>query len=220
MLADALRELAGLRLRDRQGKERVLELLPPATEAQLRRIEAALPCALPGDVRDALGVAAGLATSPLESFSLVDLEGFGLDEVFPSPYSVAHDGSGNYWVLDLLGHSTAWGPVYYACHDPPVIAYQAASVDEFLRDVVAMWQPGARSAVDLVHEEIVHRIWRENPDLVSPAAAARRSDAVLASFAASLPPDALIADLRRPAVGQGFAWGRFGAHTGLRRAGE
>jgi hypothetical protein len=45
------------------------------------------------------------------------------------------------------------------CHDPPVIAWQAESVERFLLDVEAMWEPGARSPVRLVHDEIVHRVW-------------------------------------------------------------
>src|SRR5918911_73743 len=102
MLGATLQELAGLRLRDEDGNERVLELLPPASEAELRQIEAAVPAPLPEEIRAALRVSKGLANGPLESFSLVDLEGFGLEGLFPHAYSIAHDGFGNYWVLDLL----------------------------------------------------------------------------------------------------------------------
>jgi hypothetical protein len=86
VLAATLRSLAGLRLTDDDGDEHVLELLPPASDAELRAIEAATPCPL--------RVSKGLANGPLESFSLVDLVGFGLDEAFPHAYSIAHDGFG------------------------------------------------------------------------------------------------------------------------------
>src|SRR5688572_27745772 len=138
MLADALREIDGRRLVDADGEETIVKLQPPATDEQLRRLQAGLPCPLPDEIRDALRVTTGLADGPLESFSLLDLEGFGLEEAFPHAYSLAHDGYGNYWVLDLLPGSTDWGPVFYACHDPPVIAYQAPSIEAFLRDAVAM----------------------------------------------------------------------------------
>jgi hypothetical protein len=220
MLADTLRALAGLKLTDEDGHAHVLELLPPATEDQLRKLEAGLPAPLPEEIRDALRVTTGLANGPLESFSLLDLEGFGLDEAFPHPHSIGHDGYGNYWILDLLPEPGLWSPVYYACHDPPVIACQAASIEAFLAEVVALWRPGRRSAIDRMHEEDVHRIWRDNPGLLTPAEAAGRGDPVLTAFAGTLPGTARIADLRAARPGQGFAWGRFGPRTEIRRAGR
>ena len=219
-LASTLRSLRGRRLRDEDGREHVIELLPPAGEAELARLAASLPGPLPDDVREALLVSTGLANGPLESFSLLDLEGFGLEEAFPSAYSIAHDGSGNFWVLDLLPGTVAWGPVFYACHDPPVIAWQAESVERFLLDVVAMWEPGARSPVSLVHNEIVHRVWREHAGLRPITEVTASGDPVLSEFGGTLPDSALVADLRRASVGDGFSWGRFGPRTEIRRAGH
>jgi len=220
MLASFLRELAGLRLKDEDGNEQVLTLEPPATEAELQTIEARLPCRIPDEVREALMISKGLANGPLESFSLVDLEGFGLEEMLPHAYSIAHDGFGNYWVLDLLSTTTSWQPVFYACHDPPVFAYQSATIEDFLRETVAMWQPGPRSSVDVVHEEVVMQIWRTNPHSLSPATLLQSPDSVMRAFASSLPPQALVIDLRSAELGQGFSWGRFGPKTTVRRAGE
>jgi hypothetical protein len=217
VLADTLQQLAGRRLVDEDGKVTVLELLPPATDAELRAFEAALPLPLPDEIRQALRVTTGLANGPLESFSLLDLAGFGLEEAFPHALSVAHDGYGNYWILDLLPTSSVWGPVFYACHDPPVIAYQAATLEDFLRDVVTGEPRGG--PVDRVHEEIVARLWREHPDLVPQPSAAAAPDPVLRDFARSQPETALIADLRQPRLGQGFAWGRFGPRTSIVRCG-
>jgi cell wall assembly regulator SMI1 len=214
-----LRSLAGLRLTDEDGQAHVLELRPPATGGEIPRLEETLPAPLPEEMRAALGVTTGLEHGPLESFSLLDLEGFGLEEAFPHAYSIANDGYGNYWVLDLLPGDGAWGPVFYACHDPPVIGYQAETIEAFLGDVVAMWRPG-RSPVDRMHEEEVHRIWRDHPGLLTPDGAAGSDDPVLAVFAATLPAEARIADLRRARFGEGFAWGRFGPRTDIRRAGR
>ena len=110
--------------------------------------------------------------------------------------------------------------MFYACHDPAVIACQAESIETFLQDVVAMWRPGQTNPVARMHEEVVHRIWREHPGLLTPEEAARRTDATLAAFAATLPVEARIADLRNAHPGQGFAWGRFGPRTEFRRAGR
>jgi cell wall assembly regulator SMI1 len=219
MLADMLRSLAGLQLTDEDGDVHVLELRPPATDAEIRRLVGTLPAPLPDEMRAALGVSTGLANGPLESFSLLDLEGFGLEEAFPQAYSIAHDGYGNYWVLDLLPGDDAWSPVLYACHDPPVIAYQAETIETFLEDVVAMWRPG-RSPVDRMREEEVHRLWRDHSALLTRDGAAGSDDAVLAGFAVALPAEARIADLRRARFGDGFAWGLFGPRTEIRRAGR
>ena len=219
MLADTLKEIAGKRLVDTDGDVTVLELLPAATDAQIRALEVALPAPLPDEIRAALAVSTGLANGPLESFSLLDLEGFGLEEAFPNAYSIAHDGFGNYWILDLLPDTTDWGPVFFACHDPAAIAYQAPSIDAFLRDVVAQAPDDARSPINRVREEVVHVLWRDESSLIAQPVAASSSDAVLREFAASLAPDALIADLRQPTVGSGFAWGKFGPRTVIQRFG-
>ena len=219
MLADTLREIAGTRLVDTDGNVTVLELLPPATDAEIRALEAKLPGLLPNEMRAALAVSTGLANGPLESFSLLDLEGFGLEEVFPYAYSIAHDGYGNYWVLDVMPNAMEWGPVYFACHDPAVIAYQSPSIEAFLRDVVAQAPDDPKSPINHVHEDVVHRLWRDDSSFIRQPAAAASSDVVLRDFAAGLQPDALLTDLRTPVVGNGFAWGKFGPRTEITRCG-
>ncbi|HEX6617369.1 MAG TPA: SMI1/KNR4 family protein [Gemmatimonadales bacterium] len=219
MLAETLRGLAGLRLRDEDGREQILELEPPATEAELEALEAALPCPIPDEIRAALRVSKRLANGPLESFSLIDLAGFGLDEAFPCAYSIAHDGYGNYWILDLIPDAASWGPVFYACHDPPVIAYQSATVEQFLHETIAMWRDGARSQVDVVHEDVVHRIWHDNAGLTPVAELGDSPDRLLRGFAATLGEASVVADLRAAQLGDGFSWGRFGPRTVVQRAG-
>ena len=219
MLADTLREIAGRRLVDMDGEATILELKPPATDEEVRRLEASIPGPLPDEIRDALRVTTGLANGPLESFSLLDLEGFGLEEAFPHAYSIAHDGYGNYWVLDLLPDTTEWGPVYYACHDPPVIAYQAPTLEAFLRDVVAMAPDDPRSPINQVHDGAVSRIWHDRTGFMQQPVAADSTDPVLRDFATSLNADALITDLRNARLGDGFAWGRHGPRTTVLRHG-
>ena len=219
MLAQVLLDLGGARLVDDDGASEVLELLPPATEGEIADLEDSLSVPLPTELRQALRVSAGFANGPLESLSLLDLAGFGMDDVFPEAYSMGHDGFGNYWILDLLPDGDECGPVYYACHDPPVIAYQSASPADFLHDVVALWQDGPRSPVDIVHEDVTPSIWASNTGLMSRDELDTSADPVLADFAAALPPEAVFADLRSATVGDGFAWGRYGPRTEWTRAG-
>jgi hypothetical protein len=219
LLADTLRALPTLSLTDEDGAAHVIELLPPASAADIAALERRLPAPLPPDIRDALLVTTGLADGPLDSFSLLDAAGFGLEDLFPHAYSIAGDGYGNFWLLDLLPGAVTWGPVFYACHDPPVIAYQAATVDAFLRDTIAMWQPGGRSSVDVVHEEATRRIWSVNPLVRTRDQVFAGSDSSLRGFAESLPVTALVADLRNATTGDGFSWGAFGPETVIQRWG-
>jgi len=219
MLADTLKAIAGQRLVDTDGDVTHLELLPPATEQQVRELEAKLPGPLPDEIRAALAVTTGFANGPLESFALLDLEGFGLDEAFPHPYSIAHDGFGNYWILDVLPGATDWGPVFFACHDPAVIAYQAPSIEQFVKDVVSMAPDDARSPVNHVRETVVHTLWRDQSALIARPAAAASPDPTLRDFAERLTPDALVADLRDARPGSGFAWGMYGPRTDIQRFG-
>lgn len=220
MLAATLRELSGTLMISEDGDEETLDLLPPATPAEVAALEADLPCPLPPEIREALSLTTGFANSPIDSFSLLDLEGFGLDDVFPHAYSLGHDGFGNYWVLDLLPETREWGPVFFACHDPPVIAYQAASLADFARQVVAMHQPGPRSPVDQVHEEITNRIYAEDPCVIDRATAAGSSDPIISEFASGLDDEAVVVDLREARLGDGFNWGRFGPRTDWVRCGS
>jgi hypothetical protein len=219
MLIDAFRETAGLELTDADGNTETLRLLPPATVEELAELEATFSAPLPDEIRAALALTKGLENPPIESLSLVDLDGLGLEQVFPHAHSIGHDGFGNYWVVDLNADSTAWGPIFYACHDPPVIAYQCATVEEFVRAVVQMGRPGPRSPVDLVHEEVVDRLWKRDPDAVPYEQARASSDALVREFAVACGPEYQLIDLRDLAVGKGFSWGRWGARTRLRRCG-
>lgn len=83
MLIDSLRDSAGLKLTDEDGNTEALRLLPPATAEGPAELEANLPAPLPEEIRAALGFAKGFENPPIESLSLIDLDGFGLEQVFP-----------------------------------------------------------------------------------------------------------------------------------------
>ena len=187
---------------------------------EIDSLEHTLPAPLPADVRELLQSTRGYANGPIE-LSLDGIEGgFGLDEVFPCPHAIAHDGAGNFWVVDMLPHSSGWSPIYYACHDPPVIVYQSDSLEHFIDEWLRLATPPHASALRDVHEDIVHRIWREHPGAVPAASVRDAADPELRAFAASLPDGSSVIDLRSAATGDGFAWGRYGLRTKLFRHGE
>jgi hypothetical protein len=132
-----------------------------------------------------------------ESFSVE------LEELFPSGLPIAHDGSGNFWVRDVT-------PVFFLCHDPPVVLFQSVDVETFVHDA-AEGSPLDRDAL--------FAVWRTNPGTVDHAAALT-GDAELHAFAAELDERFLFVDLRAPVRGDGFSWGRYGPRTDVRRHGS
>jgi hypothetical protein len=157
----------------------------------------------------------------LEEIRFADISGgFGMEEIFPHALAVAADGFGNYWIVDLTNESKSWGPIFYACHDAPVIVYQTDSLLHFVEEVIRFSGKPWKSELDDVHEQLSHRIWRDNPGVLTHEQALGLGDFDLTSFAESLDDSWIFVDLRKPKLGDGFSWGRYGPKTLNRRLGE
>jgi hypothetical protein len=139
-----------------------------------------------------------------------------MEEIFPRTIALAHDGCGNYWIVDVAAERRPLAPVFFACHDPPVILYQAESIAAFLEEVVRMYRPPHRSLVEDVRTDGLFEVWRKNPGALT-VAEARSRDEALRTFASSLDDRFTIVDLRGAAPGMGFSWGRHGPRAELRR---
>lgn len=205
---DVVRAAQGTELRyEPAGEPERLELLPRLPESEIERLAARIPCPLPETVRELLEHTRGFATGPLESLEFGGLDAFELPEVFPHPVDLAHDGFWNYWVVDLTSKSLEWGPIYLACHDPPVIVFQSPNLSHFLEEVLKLGDPeGPRSELDLVHEDHAMRIWTENPGTLTLEDCLASGDPVLENFARDLPDGFEVNDLRGAGVGDGFSW--------------
>lgn len=198
---------------DGDGHTRHIELLPPLTAAERVVLEAHLPCPLPPDVHDLLSHTRGLAKSPLD---IVDFAGYGgatWTELFPTGFTLAEDGFGNGWVVDLVPTSTHWGPIFYVSHDPPVIVYQSPDLQTFLADMIRLWISPYNGPVDDVHESGSAHIWRTNPGMIPVAEWRQSPDDLQRAFAETLDHTFLCIDLRQARIGEGFSWGRYGPRT-------
>ena len=218
--ADLLRAAAGRTVVDEDGNKETITLLPPLTEEELARLALLLPCPLPPDARELLTFARGFEGGTVESMDLGGLMEPIFEEIFPCGLPIAHDGYGNYWVLDLVSTSTVWGPVFFLCHDAPVVVYQCPDVATFIRDLLVMAEPPHSGPIDEVHEGHMRRIWKENPGALLRDEALASPDDAVRRFAADLTPEHWIVDLRSARTGDGFSWGRFGPNTPQARAGE
>ena len=157
----------------------------------------------------------------MEQISFAPVHGlFGFEKVFPHAVELANDGAGNYWVVDLTKGSECWGPIFFACHDAPVIVYQADDLLHFVREVVREGSRPWRSEIGDVRSRFSDQIWNDNPGVLSFSHCVNGSDQELKSFAESLDETWLFVDLRNPVLGDGFSWGRYGPKTNVQRFGD
>jgi hypothetical protein len=208
-------------LTDRNGDPVDLELFPGLDEEELFRFESSLPCGLPREIRDLLRFCSGFEGAFIDR---VDLTGqvmdFNAEAIFPHGIPFASDGYGNSWVIDLSPGSKEFGPIWYACHDPPIILYQSPGLSDFLTELFKKGKPPHTSLIDEVHADSIRRVWRTNPDVQYHRDCLNSSDAVLREFAESLDSTHEFIDLRSAEAGHGFAWGRYGPGTVVKRHGH
>jgi hypothetical protein len=147
-------------------------------------------------------------------------DGFGPDFLLPHGLPIAHDGYGNFWAVDLQPGSDKWGPIYFSCHDAPVMLLQAATIQQFVREVFKMYTPPHKSLIDDVHEDRLFDVWRKNPGVIPHTTALASLDPDIQSFAAGLDPFFDLIDLREAPIGMGFSWARYGPKTEVKRFGS
>lgn len=174
---ELVREASNRPLVTEDGDPVSLELRPPPSQAEIAALEARLPCPLPSEVRELLAFCRGFRGGAAD---FVDFTGqecmFEYEPAFPHGLPIAADGFGNFWVVDLLPTSRAWGPIYFACHDAPVILYQSPSLEHFLAELFKCSIPPHKGLVDDVHEDRLFDVWRKNPGVMSRDECVRSGD--------------------------------------------
>jgi hypothetical protein len=207
---------------DRTGNLIELDVAPPLSDSEVEEVTKLAGVALPAELVELLHRCGGLeGTSQEVDFSGRRLlQGFGFEDAFPHALPIAHDGCGNFWVLDLTPETTLVAAVYFACHDPPIVLYQSPNLAHFVRELIRMSSPPYESAIgDVEHDRLFH-VWPKNPGTMTRAAALASNDPELQAFASTLDETFTIVDLRHAKVGMGFSWGRHGLQTILRRHGN
>ncbi len=204
---------------DEDGEKVALKLLPPLSAGQIDAMQQQAGLPLPEELRSLLAFCSGLEGC----LDVIDFTGqsvaFAQEEVFPHGLPFAGDGFGNFWVLDLTPQTVQAAPVFFACHDAPVILFQSPSLASFVAEVIRMDTPPYESLINDVHNDRICQVWRKNPGVIAQPAAASSADPVLRAFALGLPEHFQIVDLRQAEPGMGFSWGRHGPRTEIRRHG-
>jgi hypothetical protein len=206
--------------KDAKGNAYQLHLKPGLAQSQLSEIEERLDVPLPNEVRELLTFTSGFNFQPFGEVDFSAKEMFGFEEIIPLGLAIAADGSGNFWVVDIKKGTGEWGPVLFMSHDPPVAVIQAPDLAHFIEQVFELGRPECKSQLDSVSKAATSRIWRDDPYLLDLGVSRTVSDPALAEFSKQLPETFHVADLRALEIGSGFAWGRAGAKSGIRRYGS
>jgi len=214
---EVIQEASGLSVMDRRRKPLELVIKPGVSAAQISAFEADLGFSLPVELADLLSRCGGVdGPRDMEIDFKGRIKDFALEEVFPRCVPIADDRCGNFWVLDASPEGAAVAPVFFACHDPPVVLYQSPDLATFLAEVFRRLRPPNGSLVDDVCDDRLFHVSSRNPGAMTLAEAAN-ADPVLQDFAASLDERFRIVDLREPEIGMGFPWCRYGPRTDVRR---
>ncbi len=211
---------------DPKGRRGCIKLKPPLSETELTEFEAQLPCKLTKEMKELLQYCSGLELDFTNSFlnsslsfSCEQEDCFGAEFMSANCIPLIGDYCGNFWVADITEDSTDFGPIYYVCHDPPVVVYQAAELTQFLTELFKLGNAPWTSEISEVHETFAMSIQSENPNALSHEQCLASNDDDLKTFAGSLDESYLFIDLRKPTLGSGFYWGMFGADTVIKRFG-
>lgn len=221
---DIVKQAEKMQFVDRKGVATKLKLEPAVTRKQIAEIEQSLPCPMSNEIRELLEYCSGFSFE-FGGGIVEGALGFAeepsnyLDDVLPRAIPLIYDGFGNQWLIDLDTESSRYGPVYYGCHDPPVLVLQSNTFAEFLDELFKLGNEPWTSKISEVHENLVHHVWRNNPGVLSYDDCIAGSDSELKEFASTLDSTYLFKDLRTAEFGDGFSWGRFGARADVQRFG-
>ena len=206
---------------DQDGESVTLTLQPGLPPERIEALERETGIPLPAELKSLLAFCSGIEGGALDWIDFTGASGsVGAEDILPHGLPIAGDGFGNFWMLDLTPRTTEVAPVFYLCHDAPVVLFQCPDLATFLVEVFRMSTPPHQSLVDDVHEDRLFEVWRKNPGVLDQPAAVASPDPVLRAFAASLPAHFQLVDMREARPGMGFSWGRYGPRTEVRRHGD
>lgn len=152
----------------------------------------------------------------LDDIDFSSIGQFGFTELCPNSVTLGHDGFGNHWVLDILNDGSL-GHVYYACHDPAVLVYYADNLNGFLSSLLEFHESPAQNYLNDIHNNVVYNIWKNN-GLFIDKIDFEKANTSYSSFLNQLEGnDWVIADLRHAKNKTGFAWGKFGPNSEIKR---
>jgi cell wall assembly regulator SMI1 len=216
---EIIKTLKSEKLLDLDGTPMNIEFYEGLSEHEIDQLEVEHSLTLQTEVRELLTESSGMRNcgDVICEFAFDGLKSFQFSECFPNSLPIAHDGCGNFWVLDLCADIAWSGRIYLISHDPAVVLYQSHSLADFLMDFFKSYQSPHINLIEHTTSNFLLQVWKENPDILDYETCLFSKDDKLISFAQSLDKEFTFIDLREPQPGLGFSWGRYGPKTILKR---
>ncbi|MBT1688656.1 SMI1/KNR4 family protein [Dawidia soli] len=214
---EIIRKLKASTFKDEDGEPYTVDFKPGLTEAELDTLRERFPSNIIADeLQEILRETRGWE-GPYGSEIYFDSIGeFGFTELIPQSITLAGNGLGDLWVLDIKENGDL-GKIYFACHDPAVLVIYCDTLQEFFETLEEHYNNPGDSYFINIHENVVWDIWSTHPNTVE-IADFRKGNEELAPFLREFTDDEwIVADLRRGTRKSGFAWGKFGPNQFTRR---
>ncbi len=141
---------------------------------------------------------------------------YGYSELTPNATALAHDGFGNYWVLDLDDNGNL-GKVFFSCHDPAVIVLNSQSLNEFLFHLLEFYKDPSNNHLNEIHDKTAFSIWKSGGSTVSKKEFINANPEFRIFLSKYVGDNWTIADLRKSENKDGFAWGKYGPNQLIER---
>jgi len=142
--------------------------------------------------------------------------------LFPDWMELCGDGFGNFWVAEVQDQTHDWKPIWFVCHDPPVVVRVADDLAEFIDQVLDVFRklPTHKDNWFNLSHDCANQVWESGGIAPVSASEARKSaDPDIAALANQLPSNGSVIDLRACPKGSGFSWESFDAYKDAIRKG-
>ncbi|MEM9001202.1 MAG: SMI1/KNR4 family protein [Bacteroidota bacterium] len=202
---------------DEDGEDYSLDFQDGLTDSEIEELSQSFPNnTIDPSIKEILKETRGWEGYGLEQVDFSAIGHFGFLELSPNSITLGHDGSGNFWILDILSGGSL-GHVYYACHDPAVLVKCSDNLNGFLRSLAEFYESPSENYLNEIHDNVVFEIWKNGGKLIAKADFIRENKAYSGFLRGFAGDDWIIADLRNPKDKDGFAWGKFGPNNLTKR---
>lgn len=202
---------------DEDGDSYTLDFKDGLTVSEIEKLKTLFPNnTIDVELIEILKETRGWEDYGLDDIDFSSIGQFGFTELCPNSVTLGHDGFGNHWVLDILNDGSL-GHIYYACHDPAVFIYYADSLNGFLSSLLEFHESPTQNYLDEIHDKVVYDIWKDNSQLLDKVDFEKANVSYFPFLNLLEGDDWVIADLRNAKNKTGFAWGKFGPNSEIKR---